>query len=124
MGTTGQTASWWQILQALEKEPTRWRLSPALRMLVAGAAASEAMFREFDKFGLRVVPRWGMTETSPIGSVNFLKSELNGLPPEEQYAFRAKQGVPVAFFEVRAMGAEGEVAWDGPGPSFSRRIPS
>ncbi|HET9664139.1 MAG TPA: AMP-binding protein, partial [Burkholderiales bacterium] len=73
----------------------------------------EAMIHAFDRFGLRVTHGWGMTETSPVGTVNYLKRELESLPVDEQYGIRAKQGVPLPFFEVRAMGPEGEAPWDG-----------
>ncbi|MEK6591708.1 MAG: AMP-binding protein, partial [Pseudomonadota bacterium] len=111
--SAGVPTIWSGMLQALEKQPQRWRLVPGMRMVVGGAAASEAMVRGFDKFGLRVVHGWGMTETSPVGVVNYVKRELAHLPPEAQYAVRAKQGVPLPFFEVRAMTDEGEAAWDG-----------
>ncbi len=109
----GVPTIWANILQALEKEPARWKLVPGMRMVAGGAAASEAMIRAFDQFDLRVVHGWGMTETSPVGTVNYLKRETAGLSSDRQYALRAKQGVPLPFFEVRAMGARGEAPWDG-----------
>jgi fatty-acyl-CoA synthase len=111
--SAGVPTIWSGILQVLEKEPQRWQLVPGMRMIVGGAAASEAMIRGFDRFGLRVVHGWGMTETSPVGVVNYVKRELAQLPPEAQYAVRAKQGVPLPFFEVRAMTDDGEAPWDG-----------
>lgn len=109
----GVPTIWAGVLHALEKEPPRWRLAPGMRMVVGGAAAPEAMMRGFDRFGLRVVHGWGMTETSPVGTVNYVKRELAGLAQDEQYAVRAKQGVPLPFFEVRAMTDDGEAPWDG-----------
>ena len=111
--TAGVPTIWMSILQALEKAPARWRLAAGMRMVVGGAAVPEAMIRAFDKFGLHVTHGWGMTETSPVGTVNYLKRELDGASADEQYAARAKQGVPLPFFEVRAMGGEGEAPWDG-----------
>lgn len=111
--SAGVPTIWTGILQALEKEPQRWHPVQGMRMVVGGAAASEAMIRGFDRFGLRVVHGWGMTETSPVGVVNYIKRELANLPPEAQYAVRAKQGVPLPFFEVRAVSDAGEVPWDG-----------
>ena len=54
-----------------------------------------------------------MTETSPVGTVNFTKRELQAIESDAQYALRAKQGVPLPFFEVRAVGESGIVPWDG-----------
>src|SRR5660398_182993 len=88
-------------------------LSRGMRMIVGGAAAPESMIRAFDKHDLRVIHAWGMTETTPLGSVANLKPELLSVSEDEQYAYRAKQGVPSPLVDVRAVGDEGEVAWDG-----------
>ena len=40
-------------------------------------------------------------------------SEVLALPLEEQYAFRAKQGLPAPLVEIRAVGESGEAPWDG-----------
>ena len=54
-----------------------------------------------------------MTETAPVAAVNYLKRGLEFASPDEQYACRAKQGVPLPFVEVRAMTPQGEAPWDG-----------
>jgi fatty-acyl-CoA synthase len=54
-----------------------------------------------------------MTETCPLGTVSELSSREQALPEEEQLAYRAKQGFPVPFVEIRARGADGLVGWDG-----------
>src|SRR5680860_1433701 len=111
--TAGVPTIWFGILQAIQKEPDRWNLQPGMRMIVGGAAAPESMIRAFDKHDLRVIHAWGMTETTPLGSVANLKPELLSASEDEQYAYRAKQGVPSPLVDVRAVGDEGEVAWDG-----------
>lgn len=109
----GVPTVWATVLQALEAAPRRWRLSPGMRMIVGGAAASEAMIRAFDRFGVRIVHGWGMTETSPVGTVNFTKQGIDIQDSDAAISLRAKQGVPLPFFEIRAMGPAGEVPWDG-----------
>jgi len=111
--TAGVPTIWMSILRALEAEPARWRLTPGMRMVVGGAAAPESMIRAFDRFGLRVLHGWGMTETTPVGTVNYLKREIKTASEEERYALRAMQGVPLPFFEVRAMTEQGPAPWDG-----------
>jgi fatty-acyl-CoA synthase len=111
--TAGVPTIWAGILQALDQEPQRWKLVPAMRMVVGGAAAPESMIRAFDRHNLKVLHGWGMTETTPVASVNYLKRDVVGLGADEQYALRAKQGVPLPFVEVRAMAGEREVPWDG-----------
>ncbi|MEO7726108.1 MAG: long-chain fatty acid--CoA ligase, partial [Burkholderiales bacterium] len=111
--TAGVPTIWMGILQALEKEPARWRLMRNMRMVVGGAAAPESMIRAFDRFNLDVLHAWGMTETTPLGTTAHLKHVLNDLPADERYAYRVKQGVPAPFVEVRAMTDEGCAQWDG-----------
>jgi fatty-acyl-CoA synthase len=111
--SAGVPTIWAGILQALEQEPARWKLAPGMRMIVGGSAAPESMIRAFDRHGLKVIHGWGMTETSPVAAVNYLKRGLEIAGPDAQYAFRAKQGMPLPFVEVRAMTPQGEAPWDG-----------
>jgi fatty-acyl-CoA synthase len=110
--TAGVPTIWLGVLEALRREPDRWKLK--LRtMVVGGSAAPEAMIRAYDQLGLHVLHAWGMTEMSPLGTVSRLKSTLQDLPEDQQYAYRAKQGLPAPLVEVRAVGERGEVPWDG-----------
>jgi fatty-acyl-CoA synthase len=111
--TAGVPTIWAGILQALDQEPSRWKLPAGMRMIVGGAAAPESMIRAFDRHNLKVIHGWGMTETTPAAAVNYQKSEVGGLSEDERYALRAKQGVPLPFVEVRAMAGPREVPWDG-----------
>ena len=104
---------WLAVLNALDCHPGRWKLEPGLRVVVAGSAAPESMFRRFDKFGVRVIQPWGMTETAPLATVSSLKPHMRSWPEDERYALRAKQGLASPFIEVRSVGDEGEVPWDG-----------
>jgi fatty-acyl-CoA synthase len=109
----GVPTVWLAILEALEREPGRWKLAPDVRMVVGGSAAPEGMIRAFDRHGLRVVHAWGMTEMSPVGSVSQLGPDAASLGEDERYAQRARQGHPTPFVEIRAVNASGEVPWDG-----------
>ncbi len=111
--TAGVPTIWLGILQSLEKDPDRWSLTPGMRLAVGGAAAPESMIRGYDAFGLKVIHAWGMTETTPIGSVSFLKKGMEDLPAEEQYRYRARQGLAPPFVDMRVMADDREVPWDG-----------
>lgn len=111
--TGGVPTVWLPVLHALECHPGRWKLATGLRIIVAGSAAPESMFRRFDKLGVCVIQPWGMTETTPLATVCTLKPCLQGLPEDERYAVRAKQGFPVPFIETRVIGDDGEVPCDG-----------
>jgi fatty-acyl-CoA synthase len=111
--TAGVPTIWFGILQQLEKNPAGWKLTPGMRMLVGGAAAPESMIRAFDKHNLRVIHAWGMTEMSPLGTVSTLKPSLGELAEDEAYAYRATQGLPSPFVDIRAVNEQGIVPWDG-----------
>jgi len=111
--TGGVPTIWLSILQALRSAPSRWDLVPGMRMLVGGSAAPESLFRGFDEFGLEVGTAWGMTETSPLGTVSALTAAMRALPEDQQYALRVKQGRAAPLVDIRLIGEQGEVAWDG-----------
>ncbi|WP_206425358.1 long-chain fatty acid--CoA ligase [Staphylospora marina] len=109
----GVPTIWFGILQELEKNPGHWKLQDGLRTAVGGSAAPESMLRGMDRHGVRVIHAWGMTETAPVGTVGILKPHLLKRSEDEQYAWRAKQGIPVPFVEIRVVGENGEAPWDG-----------
>jgi fatty-acyl-CoA synthase len=82
-------------------------------MVVGGSAAPESLIRAMDRLGLRVIHAWGMTETTPLGTVSQLKATMREANEDERYRVRATQGVPAPFVDVRAMAESGEAAWDG-----------
>ena len=111
--TAGVPTIWMGVLDALEKNPGRWSLSSALRVAIGGAAAPESMLRRFDKLGIHALQAWGMTETTPVATVCTTKPGMEAMPSDELYTLRARQGLPLPFIQVRAIGDEGEVPWDG-----------
>jgi fatty-acyl-CoA synthase len=112
--TAGVPTIFFGVLRKLDEDPDAYDLSSVRAMIIGGSAAPEGMIRAFDeRHGLHVLHAWGMTETTPLGTVCRLSSQLDGASEDERYRMRAKQGVPGAFIEVRARGDEGFVAWDG-----------
>jgi len=111
----GVPTIWLGILQYLDANPTKHDLTPLRRMLVGGAAVPEPLIRAFqDRHGLHIVQGWGMTETSPVGSVSKVTSELESASSDAQFAYRAKAGLPLPFVEIRARRDDGQLAaWDG-----------
>ncbi len=113
--TAGVPTIWLGILRLLDESPKRYDLSSLRALAVGGSAAPPAMIRGFDeRHGLKVIHAWGMTETTPLGTVAELASDLERADPETQLRYRAKQGLPVPFVEIRARTDDGGVvAWDG-----------
>jgi fatty-acyl-CoA synthase len=109
----GVPTIWLAVLNAVDCHPGRWKLAPGLRLIVAGSAAPESMFRRFDKLGVRVIQPWGMTETTPLATVCTLKPHMDSWTEDERYGQRAKQGFPSPFIEIRAVNDSEEISWDG-----------
>jgi fatty-acyl-CoA synthase len=111
--SAGVPTVWMALLQALDAEPDRWDLSALRSLLVGGSAAPPSLLRGLDRHGLTIVHAWGMTETSPLGSVSRLPAELDDAPEAEQIDYRSRQGRPSPFVEIRARGDDGElIPWD------------
>lgn len=112
--TAGVPTIFLGVMQTLDAEPGAYDLSKMRTLAVGGSAAPEAMIRGFEeRHGLSILHAWGMTEMSPVGTVANLVSELQDASEDEKYRYRAKQGLPLPFIEVRARGESGFVPWDG-----------
>ena len=118
----GVPTIWMGLIQAfdaaLATQPGRWKMPAGLRSLVGGAAVPEALIRAFAKHGVWLVQGWGMTETSPLATVSYLRNELKDAGDEERYRRAAMAGVPVPLVDVRIRtdaGVDGGVdaPWDG-----------
>ncbi|MEM8982451.1 MAG: long-chain-fatty-acid--CoA ligase [Pseudomonadota bacterium] len=85
------------------------------RTLVGGAAVPAAVIAEFrDRHNVDVQQGWGMTETSPIGSVNKVLPKYDDLSPEQWLELRTKAGRAVFGVEMKVVNDAGEtLPWDG-----------
>jgi fatty-acyl-CoA synthase len=109
----GVPSIWFGILEALEKDPGRWKLDPGLRMVIGGSAVPESMVRRFAKLGIRTIQGYGMTETTPVVSLSIPKAEMRDWDPERLFPLQARQGLPLPFVEVRLRTDAGDLPWDG-----------
>ena len=72
------------------------------RNVIGGSACPPAMMKTFrDVYDCETIHAWGMTETSPLGSLNQLKSKHNALSDDEKLQIRLSQGRPPFGVEVR-----------------------
>jgi fatty-acyl-CoA synthase len=111
--TAGVPTVWMAMLKAIEEEPKRWDLSSLRRLLVGGSAVPKSMIEGYQRHDLFIVQGWGMTETSPLASTSIVPPELDGTSPDEQFDYRARQGIPAPFVDIRARGDDGElIPWD------------
>jgi fatty-acyl-CoA synthase len=85
----------------------------SIRIVVCGGAAvPRALMEAFqERHGMRIIQAWGMTETSPLGSVAHPPAGSEG---EEHWTHRTTAGRLLPLVEGRIVADDGEVlAWDG-----------
>ena len=71
--------------------------------IIGGSAAPRFMIERLMKNGSRVAHAWGMTETSPIGTVGAPTPDWDSLSFEEQVEIVTRQGRPVFGVELRTV---------------------
>jgi fatty-acyl-CoA synthase len=103
---------WNAILSYGESEPID--LSSLRAGTSGGAAAPRALLETFEeRYGLRIVQGWGMTETSPVGGMAFPPA---GVEPgtAEDVDWRMRSGRLLHGVEMRVTSPSGaELDWDG-----------
>ena len=110
----GVPTIWMGLLKALDENPNTYDLSHVRTLIVGGSAAPKSMIDAFEtRHNLNIVQAWGMTEMSPLGTINSLRPHLQTADRETQLNYRAKQGLPANLVEVRVRGEEGLVDFDG-----------
>src|SRR4051812_11923573 len=104
----------WQMLLGHMK-PAGLRFSTLRRTVIGGSACPPAMIQAFnDDYGVEVLHAWGMTEMSPLGTLNTLKNKHLSLPPEEQMRIKLKQGRALYGVDMKIVDEAGkELPWDG-----------
>ncbi|PHS22488.1 MAG: long-chain fatty acid--CoA ligase [Robiginitomaculum sp.] len=97
---------WLMLLNHLEEN--KKKLPHLSRVLIGGSACPRAIMETFDKdYGVQVIHAWGMTETSPLGTVSHIEPEIADLPYEEQLSYRLKQGKPPLIVEMKIVDDDG-----------------
>lgn len=109
----GVPTIWLGLTQHLEK--TGNRLSSLKRLIIGGAACPLALMTSLrEKFGIETLHLWGMTETSPLGTVNTFKQKHDAWSAVQRDELRVKQGRTVFGCELKIVDGQGErVPHDG-----------
>ena len=103
----GVPTIWMGLLQALEK--TGSKAESLQRTVVGGSALPPSMIPAFrDRYGVELIHAWGMTETSPLGTLNQLLQKHEALSDDEKAVIRLGQGRPPYGVELRIVDAEGK----------------
>ena len=112
--TAGVPTIWIGLLRLLDENPGRWDLSHLRGMTVGGSAVPRSLIEAFkERHGLSIVQGWGMTETSPGGTITDFIGDLRHASPDTQYDFAAMAGLPLPLVEIRVRVDDKEMPWDG-----------
>ncbi|GAB0107682.1 long-chain fatty acid--CoA ligase [Nocardia sp. JMUB6875] len=96
---------WGGVLAALQAQPQD--ISYLRTCVVGGAAVPPSMMRAFEeRHQVKLLHAWGMTETSPLGSVAHPPAGAEG---DEAWAYRYTQGRFPAGVQARLVGDDGTV---------------
>ncbi|MFE7796373.1 long-chain fatty acid--CoA ligase [Nocardia sp. NPDC057440] len=96
---------WGGVLAGLAAQPQD--ISHLRTVVVGGSAVPPSMMRAFqEKHGVKILHAWGMTETSPLGSVAHPPASATG---EEEWAYRFTQGRFPANVQARLVADDGSV---------------
>ncbi|TQE30025.1 fatty acid--CoA ligase [Streptomyces ipomoeae] len=102
---------WQGLLAELNARPRD--VSSLTQVTIGGSACPPSLMAAFDKLGMRVCHAWGMTETSPLGTVARPPAHAEA-GSEEEFRYRLTQGRFPASVEARLTGPNGErLPWDG-----------
>jgi fatty-acyl-CoA synthase len=111
--STGVPTVWLNLITYMKQNDLRF--SSLKTTIVGGAALPEAILTTLrDEFGIEVRQGWGMTEMSPVGTVNTPKVKHDALSQEERHKLALKQGRPLYGVDMRIVDASGrELPHDG-----------
>ena len=109
----GVPTIWIGLDSVLQEE--KFDMSSVRLAVSAGSAIPRQLIETYEKrHGIELRQLWGMTETTPIGTISTLKRDFANRPEDERFRARATQGLPVVGLDLRAVDSEGrEVPWDG-----------
>jgi fatty-acyl-CoA synthase len=104
---------WLGLLQHLQK--TGAKLATVQRMIVGGAACPPVLMRAFaEQYGVTLQHAWGMTELSPLGTVNTPKAKHLALDAATRAELMTGQGRPPFGIDLKVVDdAGGELPRDG-----------
>ena len=104
---------WLMLLEFLEKKNKKINFLKSCA--IGGSACPKFMIETFsEKYGVEVIHAWGMTETSPLGTVNKPLSKHLKLIKEKKVKLATKQGRPVYGVDIKITNDAGtELKRDG-----------
>ncbi|MET0627828.1 MAG: long-chain fatty acid--CoA ligase [Acidimicrobiia bacterium] len=103
---------WTDLLHYSETHPVD--LSSLGQVLCGGSAVPRALIDAYEeRFGIRIVQAWGMTETSPLAAIAWPPKDV-ALGTTEELDYRSMTGRVLPGVELRIVDDDGTVLpWDG-----------
>jgi fatty-acyl-CoA synthase len=103
--TAGVPTIWMGLLDELDRAKaagTPHNTSSIGSLVVGGSAAPRAMIEAFgERHGIHVIHAWGMTETTPLGTMNTLKPRHHHLEKSAKYDQMALTGRPTSLVQIK-----------------------
>ncbi len=103
----GVPTIWMNLLAALEASDSK--LPSLTRTVVGGAPLPPSMIPKFAAYGVELLHAWGMTETSPVATLNQFLQRHAVLSDDEKTELRTGQGRPMFGVELRLLDEAGEL---------------
>ncbi len=96
----GVPTVWTSLLEYADK--TGKKMESLNDVVVGGSAAPPSMFTRFrEKHDVDLIHAWGMTEMSPLGTINRPSGAIMDLPKDEYLRIRRKQGRPIFGVDLK-----------------------
>lgn len=117
----GVPTVWMNFIEYLHGLPKGEATTLSLnRVFVGGATPPASLVDEFrEVLGVDLIQAWGMTETSPVMTVNTPLAHQQGLRGQERTSLQVLQGRTVFGAEIRIVDERGnELPWDGTASGF------
>ena len=104
----------WQAMLAYLREHGGG-LGKVQRMVVGGSSAPLSMIQAYKReLDVEIIHAWGMTEMSPLGTLNRGFSKMEDWSEDKRWAALARVGRPAACVELKLLNEQGEeLPWDG-----------
>ncbi|WP_426369574.1 long-chain fatty acid--CoA ligase [Pseudocolwellia sp. HL-MZ7] len=103
----GVPTIWMNLLAALEASDST--LASLTRTVVGGAPLPPSMIPVFASYGVELLHAWGMTETSPVATINQFLQRHSALSDTEKTTLRTGQGRPLFGVDLRLLDENGEL---------------
>ena len=111
--TSAVPTVWMNLIDYMQQN--KLRFSTLRHTTIGGSACPPALIKTLSEdLGVRVMHGWGMTEMSPVGTLNAAKRKHADASAEARFQLSLKQGRPLYGVDMKIVDGEGrELARDG-----------